>query len=295
MNNNIIKTTKRLIIVTGVMQAVVVGGWAQDARANRFVICNDYYTVGASLCKPKAATPVFTQAPKETSMRVAPTPAAQSDKVKDFLDNYGKPPREFVEFYMNPTPDNAQRWVAAYKEQQARTAAVAEAWKRASAAEGQGGSARITPQTPSPAILPAAPIAPKVFTPQSGAQIPLPSGAIRLGGYSAVTGAKTDLTYYFSAVCPYCVRLKPSLASFAQTHLSKLKFTCVDLTPLSTKSGPSPQNLQGLPCDWRTPRDGEVESLGITQTPTLFVQKGSTPPTRLVGLFPMEQLQGLVK
>jgi hypothetical protein len=215
--------------------------------------------------------------------------------VQQFLDNHGKPPREFAEFYVNPTPENAQRWVAAFRAQQAKANAIAAAWREAeqppaspSVSQSPVNQANFISSAPTPTAAPAAPTAMPA----------VPAGALRpglrLGAYATPVPSLPQVVYYFSASCPFCARLKPDLAAFTQQYQSKLAFTCVDLTPLSPHQTPNPANRDGLPCDWRLPNPNEVERLQIRQTPTLLVQRPDGTGQRLSGLISPAQLQAAV-
>jgi hypothetical protein len=85
--------------------------------------------------------------------------------------------------------------------------------------------------------------------------------------------------------------MTPELASIFKEMKGKLTLTCVDVTPLSATQKPDPANMEGkLPCAWRTPAEGEVETVPVQQTPTLLISRGGGKPTRLSGYVPATTL-----
>lgn len=52
-------------------------------------------------------------------------------EVDEFLDNHGKPPREFARFMINPTLENALIWAQKYDDMLKRTKETTEAWMKA--------------------------------------------------------------------------------------------------------------------------------------------------------------------
>jgi hypothetical protein len=269
------------------LYATLVIGVAQAAPStDRYTVCNDYYTVGASPCRAKASTPVARPAKAALNAAQQAPKITAADPVQQYLDNHGKPPREFVEFYLNPTPENANTWVQTFRAQQARANAVSQAWQQAE----QAGARAAMPANPVLAAVPT----PAMPRPASPTAAPRPRPILQIGGYATPAESLTKVTYYFSAICPFCTRLKPDLAALTQAKKSKLIFTCVDLTPISNRSTPNPANRAGLPCDWRMPQPGEVEALDLNQTPILLVQAPGQAVTRLTGLVPREALRKLL-
>jgi hypothetical protein len=285
------KTTLSLIFTTGAGMALAALSQAEPLPFNgKYTPCVNYLAVGESRCAPASPPP----APAVRAQPIA-FPGAQPDQVQQFLDNHGKPPREFAEFYVNPTPENAQRWVAAFRAQQAKANAIAAAWREAE----QPPATPLVSQNPAnqPILNSPAPT-PTAASTASAARPAAPTGALRpglrLGAYATPVSSLPQVVYYFSASCPFCARLKPDLAAFTRQHQSKLTFTCVDLTPLSPRQTPNPANRDGLPCDWRLPNPNEVERLQIRQTPTLLVQRPDGTGQRLSGLVSPAQLQAAV-
>ena len=96
-----------------------------------------------------------------------------------------------------------------------------------------------------------------------------------------------DLTYYYSAVCPFCKRFTPELAAVL-TQNPNLSLTCVDLTPHEVGPHTAPPEL---PCNWRLPQDNELESGNIRQTPTLLLKGPGGSPLRISGYVDKGRLQ----
>lgn len=267
-----------------ILGATLVAGaaGAQTPMEHKYTPCVDYFQVGGSRCAPISSA--VAAAPASTSPAPVPSGRPSADPVQSFLDNHGKPPREFAEFYVNPTPENARRWVEAFRAQQTKANAMAEAWRQAEQAL-PGANEPVRPAA-SPPLPAAAPVAGPVTT--AAAATPT---APRLGRFATPAEQLPILVYYFSASCPFCARLKPDLMAMTQPAQGKLLFTCVDLTPLSPRQAPSPGNRTGLPCDWRLPQPGEVERLQIRQTPTLLISRPGQGGQRLTGVISPGQLQ----
>ncbi|MBI1308548.1 MAG: thioredoxin fold domain-containing protein [Proteobacteria bacterium] len=276
----------------------------------KYTPCVDYYTVGQSPCQPLASTPLPQAQPRQQAAapvaQPAPTPA---DPVKDYLDNYGKPPKEFVEFYLNPTQENALKWVAAYNKMVARSQALSQSWTQADTlyqqleAKGIDPSALLTssslpPVQPFPG-LPQPPAQSSGVRQPSAPALASPAPDQHLGAYAAAPagtlGGPVHLTYYFSATCPYCAKTTPVISNLYNEMSGKLTLTCVDVTPLSNGSKPTPENIIGkLPCNWRTPSEEELADQNIQQTPTMLISRGNQAPVRLSGYVPQDQLRSYI-
>lgn len=259
--------------------------------------CIDYYTVGESSCKPKASTPV---AKPQVAQPAQTAPQQQPSEVDKYLADYGKPPREFVEFYLNPTPENANKWVSAYQQLLQKGENISKAW-------GQADELYRARQTGvAPGVAPAKTLSPEMpVQPQPEALFPSPVklppqnfGAFGQrpvgspGRASGIAQTQTSLTYYFSQTCPYCARTTPDLSIISNEKAGKLVFTCVDVTPLSATHKPDEAYITSkLPCKWRLPEEGEVERESVRQTPTLVIRKGDQAPVRLSGYVPLAQLR----
>lgn len=256
--------------------------------------CLDYFTVGDSKCQAKDSTPVSRQSAPTTK---TPQLVSPPNDVDNFLANYGKPPREFVEFYLHPTSENAAKWAAAYQQIVQKGKDISKAWNQADQLNQSTTSSQLPAQpslggNPAP-LAPAvaqqpAPAAPALssFGGLAAANLPLATGA---GG---VRTTPTSLTYYFSQVCPYCARTTPDLAVISKNKESTLTFTCVDVTPVGAQSRPDEAFITSkLPCKWRLPEEGEVEKQDIRLTPTLIIQREGSAPVRLSGYVPLAQLR----
>ena len=259
--------------------------------------CLNYYTVGESNCRPSASTPVA-----GASERSAPMPTRQNEQtaVDKYLSEYGKPPREFVEFYLNPTPENATKWVAAYQQILQKGQDMSKAWSEADQLYKAG------LQSPEPVSQAPASFAPEPMLqtmPQAPAQPLSQAAPASFGGIadridhvknapSGIAPNQTSLTYYYSQTGPYCVRMTPDLAILSREMSSKLAFTCVDVTPVGPDIRPNQSYITSkLPCEWRLPEQGEVDREGVRQTPTLVIQKPGAAKVRLSGYVPLTQLR----
>lgn len=298
---------------TSLLVFLPAAAWAQtvDLQA-KYTPCIDYYTVGESSCRPAASTPVYRPGQVQQPTLLSPPAAPQSftdpeqAKVDKYLENYGKPPREFVEFYLNPTPENAVKWVAAYQQLVQRGKALSEAWNQADELYQQGRVAlpaadenSLPPVTDFGPLLQKAPAANLQSSQIETQDAPRPQKTVAtesIGAFSpespVISASKgVDVTYYFSATCPYCAQLTPQLADIYEKMPSKFAFTCVDVTPLGATTKPQKANIEGkLPCQWRLPRPQEIENMGIRQTPTLVIRRPGNPDVRLSGYVPPVQL-----
>lgn len=297
--------------------------WAAD-KAVESRPCLDYWAVGeAGKCaepkpepkpepQPLPPSPTVVQAPPPTTVSTT-----QDKKIDEFIANHGKPPREFVAFYLDPTPENAVAWVAKYNELLQRGQDITIAWAQAETlyknALNQGvapgvlnptayapvpdygipvpgfntppymqlisGSAVANPivpaaltQTPPQATLPQT-----VETP-TGLIKPVSTAVTQIG-----TGKPLEVSYYFSAICPYCKKFEPGFATLMEELKGRVSLTCVDVTPEMSGHIKSPENISNrLPCTWRPASDEELSRLNIRQTPSLVVNRGDDKPLELV-------------
>jgi hypothetical protein len=284
--------------LAGVALAVLQGfagvSYAEDKE------CIDFYAVGESKCEPapKSAQPVS----GSPQLVTPPSAKTEDQKVDEYLENYGKPPREFVEFYMNPTPDNAKKWVEAYQGVLQKSQNLSQMWEDAERLYGQQGAA---PALKRPTAI--APVVAPQPTNTNSSAAALPSAqASQQGNFGGLNGVSTGLqtggvtpqdrglklTYYFSQVCPFCARMTPELSVITNNYSGKLEFTCVDVTPFSGATAPNPAYLRDkLACHWRLPEGDELQREGVTQTPTLLVEPGGKPQVKLSGYMSQEQLK----
>lgn len=323
-----------------------------NAAQEKYAPCLNYFMVGDSGgCeeeKPKAKP----GAPSPTEEVVEETPPAPAgprplqERIKEYMEDHGKPPKEYVAFYLEPTIENAVKWVHTYNQILERNKQITYAWGQAeriyeaaqekgkdlsvledpetvpvqdfgvsvegykrpeslpypegdprnnpenaggvpvipSAAEAQnitlGGISVPTPPNPTPALpnlLPDIPGYPSTdvlappeqafaakAAPKTAAPVPI-SGSV--GGNQPI-----QLTYYFSAQCPYCQKFEPEFRTILEELGDKVDVTCVDMTP----SGAKQSNINGkIDCAWRPPGLGEISDLGITTTPSLTINRGA--------------------
>lgn len=133
--------------------SVAVLGFSAEANA----ICLDYWIKGPSACKPEEQKKtVIIQGGKNLNLNIEKTPEriayeenlnVQIDK---FIEGYGKPPREFVAFHLDPSLENAVRWVKKFEEDYDRTRKIAVAWKQANALfeeYKETGTLKLTPES----------------------------------------------------------------------------------------------------------------------------------------------------
>lgn len=118
-----------------------------------------------------------------------------------------------------------------------------------------------------------------------------PGGMPQANQQPPAAGGPIQVSYYFSAECPYCEKFKPHLRRLINTHNDKIDVTCVDMTP----SGQNPANTDGLDCQWRPLRPGEMQNFGVDSTPTLIINRGGGRQLeRLAGYVEYANLEQLV-
>lgn len=124
--------------------AMGVGGVFAQER------CLDYWATGPAKCsakKPKAqkepepevATPAPVRRAQPSQQRPIEEELTEKEEkeaklkqdIEQFYDRHGKPPEEFVRFYMEPTPANALAWVKKYNEGLQRSRQLAASWTQA--------------------------------------------------------------------------------------------------------------------------------------------------------------------
>lgn len=286
--------------------------------------CLDYWAVGNSKGCSKPETK--TKPPKVAQQPPSPTaPPPQSAntldaKIDKFLADHGKPPREFVAFYLDPTPEHAVQWVAKYNELLQRGQDIAVAWTQAETlynnAVQQGVSASTLNPNPFPVVpdfgIPVPGFNTPAFTQMISATVPvvkadlsgnafvqqttgvLPPPDLAAGdglmkpefpSSEAYTGKPLDVSYYFSAVCPYCKKFEPGFADVVRQMGNKIALTCVDVTPETGGHTRNPGNVNNLPCVWRAGTSEELIKLGVKQTPSLVINKGADKPLELIAGF----------
>jgi len=123
---------KKILLVTlflFVMQAV---------SFNAQAVCLDYWLKGPSGCKEVKNNKKkiiingnIKVGDVEKDAERIQYEADLNKKIDKFLASYGKPPREFVAFHLDPTLENAVKWVKKFNEDVERTTKIAVAWKQA--------------------------------------------------------------------------------------------------------------------------------------------------------------------
>lgn len=102
---------------------------------------------------------------------------------------------------------------------------------------------------------------------------------------------KLNMTYYFSAVCPYCKKFEPELEAVLESH-PEVNLTCVDVTSLVSSKPSVPDNIKEIipQCHWRLPTEGEINLQQVARTPTVLIQWGQGQPVRINGYVSAEKL-----
>lgn len=316
--------------------------------------CLDYWSAGPAKCqkpKPKAEKKPR-ESPKPQAEFIAPEQEPEEEMTEEekkeaklkkdidqFYTRHGKPPEEFVRFYMDPSPANAIAWVKKYNDNLQRSRQLAAAWTQAQQIydkfEEQGmelppellpehareNESMLPPVQDLGVELPpglndafGAPGQPPMQNQQemsvgsmnlggAGFSVPvgsdgriggnLPpealtngrgaSGPVSAGAVNSIDDDSVEISYYFSADCPFCEKFEPGLRNVLQEMDNKADVTCVDMTPKNQ----TPSNIHGkIDCEWRPPLEGEMKAMGVEATPTLIVDRGEDKP--------LERLSGFV-
>lgn len=249
--------------------------------------------------------------PKAPVMQAEPT---LDDRIDDYMENYDKPPREFVAFNLEPTLENALKWAKKYREMMTRNQELTSAWGQAQTIlnDMESKGQEVKGFQPMPAIpdygapLPAGfgGFAPKAAQKQTdnlqsiqtnsnirhGAPTPgfsegdsflmdkqddsINRSTKKLYGESvtASTAGPIEISYYFSAECPFCKKFEAGFKTLVKDFSGDLKVTCVDMTPSSRTR----ENIHGkIDCGWRAAMPGEAKAFGVQSTPTLIIDRGT--------------------
>lgn len=336
-----------LLFVAAALFLLPVPGHAQTR-------CVDYWTAGPSNCKkPNPEAAEKPARPKSQAELIEPEEPPQEEEmseeekkeaklkqdIEQFYNRHGKPPEEFVRFYMDPSPANAIAWVKKYNENLQRSRQLAAAWTQAQEIydrfEEQGmelppellpehareNENALPPVQDLGVELP--PGMEDAFG--SGQQAPMQNhqemsvGSLNMGGANfsvpvgddgriggnlppealtigplsggdgAAEGGTRDgdgpiqISYYFSAECPFCEKFEPGFREVLEDMGNRAEVTCVDMTP----SGQDEANIRGkIDCEWRPLLEGEMQAMGVEATPTLIVDRGGDKP--------LERLSGFV-
>ncbi|HAG52166.1 MAG TPA: hypothetical protein DCL21_00065 [Alphaproteobacteria bacterium] len=317
-------------------------------------ICLDYWLKGPSACKedPEEKNRILIKGGKNINVNVQKDEARiayEEDlnvQIDKFLAGYGKPPREFVAFHLDPSMENAVRWVRKFNEQHERTMKVAVAWRQADKifkqykATGEillPADSGVTPEqikylkkafeedvSDLPEVkgfgidLPGdwdedrlsrnynkleykdedlAEAASKLSNTGKASSFSLGATEKKLAqqakeakanGYAKYNKPmkelakpeKLEISYYFSAKCPFCKKFEPELTNAIESYgKENVSLTCVDMTPNDRK----PANIKGkVDCKWRPLLTGEMKQFGIKKTPTLLVKRGESKALELL-------------
>ena len=110
----------------------------QAVSFNAQAVCLDYWLKGPSGCKEVKNNKKkiiingnIKVGDVEKDAERIQYEADLNKKIDKFLASYGKPPREFVAFHLDPTLENAVKWVKKFNEDVERTTKIAVAWKQA--------------------------------------------------------------------------------------------------------------------------------------------------------------------
>ena len=258
--------------------------------------CLNYHTPGVTDCQVVAA-PVSDSIPQLPKLKPAkkaePEPPAQptlDDRVEEFMQDYGKPPREFVAFSLEPTLENALIWAQKYRDMMERNQRLTQAWQQAQqilAAREESGAK--LPELPNE-LPPVPDFSPLALQEKQAAQMRemQARGSSRQADASAIsrninkvqdgriggpdnTLPVINVNYYFSAECPFCQKFEKEFDKVIKNMDGSLAVTCVDMTP----SGQAASNIHGkLECEWRPVQLGEAQRFGVESTPTLIIDRG---------------------
>lgn len=334
-----LKQTFALLACSALVLAAALFVAPQSAHA----LCLDYWAKGPSGCNGKQPAPQPEAKPKKDTVKkddvkddktVEEEPEEKPEEemteeekkeaklekdITKFYERHGKPPEEFVRFYMDPTPENALAWVKKYNENLQRSRQLAAAWTQAQQIytdfheKGMEIPPELLPEYAKndpnalPPVqdlgLPLPEGLDDVFGKKKTEQSPAPSGdtssAIgglngdrtivmgedrRIGGgpdpvAEAAASGVIKVSYYFSAECPYCRKFEPGFKNVIKDMGQKLDVTCVDMTP----SGQDASNVHaGITCQWRPLLPGEKNAMGVDATPTLIIDRGPDQPLERV-------------
>lgn len=102
-----------------------------------------------------------------------------------------------------------------------------------------------------------------------------------------------EVSYYFSAVCPYCKKFEEEFKGLVKELKGEMKVTCVDMTPTERTK----ENIYGkIDCSWRAAIPGEATALGVTSTPTLIIdRKMGAGLEKIEGLVDIAKLKSFIR
>lgn len=334
------------------LKIFTVSIFALGASSEAQAICLDYWIKGPAACKDQEdqKQKILIQGGKNIDINFEKDEARiayEKDldiKVDKFIEAYGKPPREFVAFHLDPTLENAIRWVKKFETEYDRTRKIAVAWRQADnlfKEYKKTGSLSLPPESGvSEAqvkyLLTALEENPtdlkevkgfgnkiddsdwadnildtnyakldykddsytravnKIAKTGNNSDYSLkalerkskepryekPSKPTKKVKETVNTTNKLEISYYFSAKCPFCEQFKPQLKSAIEDFgKDKVSLTCVDMTPGDKK----PENIKGkLDCKWRPLLAGEASQFGVKSTPSLLVKRSGSSDLELI-------------
>lgn len=123
-----------LILATLLVTAVLPLAQAQDKKER----CLSYWTVGMSGCGGEAKAKPEPQTSPEEAQLIEPEQQPEqpqqkplAERIEEFRQNYDKPPTEFIAFNLEPSLENALRWVQKYNDMIQRSRQLSSAWSQA--------------------------------------------------------------------------------------------------------------------------------------------------------------------
>lgn len=123
-----------------IIKSAVVASLFALPVTNAEAVCLDYWLKGPAACQeenPKDKNRILIKGGKNININVEKDQARMkyeedlNGKIDVFLAGYGKPPREFAAFHLDPTLENAVRWVKKFNTEHERTMKIAVSWKQA--------------------------------------------------------------------------------------------------------------------------------------------------------------------
>jgi len=289
--------TQPIKIFTGLVVLLLACPLLAQANTER---CLDYWTVGESGCEPVPATSP-TVPHQEPQVVSAPT---LEQRVQRFMDDYDKPPREFVAFHLEPTLDNALAWVEKYNEMTERNVQLSRAWRQAQQIHGQAQAAGVAitstftplPQVPDFRELAPAPLRDGITSATEASRLAEGDAVNPLRRTQPVVGGrvgalreedKIEVRYYFNAESVHDQQFKPQLAQALRALGDVVSAVCIDVTP----AGPNASYVADIPCTHRALLPGEATILNLQGTPTTLVNAPDGRSNRIIGPQPAAVLQ----
>ena len=283
-------------------------------------------TVPTPPAAPTVQAPASVPVPMSEQVSGPVSAEAKDDleaKVDEYIESYGKPPREYVRFNLNPTLENALIWAQKFDEMNKRTQAVSDAWGQAQKILQERKEKGL--DLPEYNALSEVPDYTKTADPNSLKWLPPveydntppvlgfgatetaeAEGAVNLsantlnegsiGGAVEAERASQEpvaISYYFSAQCPFCKKFEPEFQSMIKTlSPGTVDVTCVDVTP----AGRTEKNIYGkVDCKWRSVISGEMQMMNVTSTPTLIIdRKDSSDLKKVEGLVDVSKLKDFI-